>query len=367
MVSSRARVARSHEARVASYSTVSTALALLSDRQLRGFVDDAPVLGTGIGGQSKLVDVGGTDVGKTPVFVKQVPLTDRERHPDNVMSTANVFGLPTFYQYGVGSAGFGAWRELAAHVMTTNWVLAQQCESFPLLYHWRVLPGLSSASADSMGLSRRVEYWDGSPAVRERLEALAGATATVLLFLEYIPQNLHEWFPAQLEAGDDAADAACAMVERSLRVDVPFMNANGLWHFDAHSRNVLTDGQRCYYTDFGLATSPRFTLSPAERDFLDAHQSYDECYTVTLLVRLVATVAGVVDRDELIRHVAAGGEPGTMPERAAAIIKRYAPVAVVMNQFFDRLFHESRNITYPKADLDQARAVSGLGPSRTVA
>jgi hypothetical protein len=37
-----------------------------------------------------------------------VPLTDLEQLPQHFMSTANIFGLPLSYQYGVGSAGFGA-------------------------------------------------------------------------------------------------------------------------------------------------------------------------------------------------------------------------------------------------------------------
>jgi hypothetical protein len=73
------------------------------------------------------------NIAGAPVFVKRIPLTDLERHPHNVMSTANVFGLPTFCHYGVtanGSPGFGAWRELAANAMTTNWVIAKQTEAF---------------------------------------------------------------------------------------------------------------------------------------------------------------------------------------------------------------------------------------------
>src|SRR5262245_16706023 len=107
----------SHAARLARYDAVATSLALLSDRRLAALVDGAPLVGSGIGGSAVSLEIDGT-----PVFAKRVPLTDLERRPDNVMSTANLFQLPTFYQYGVGSAGFGAWRELAAHQMTTNWV-----------------------------------------------------------------------------------------------------------------------------------------------------------------------------------------------------------------------------------------------------
>src|SRR5215475_7490938 len=103
----------SHQARLARYGEVSTALALLSDRRLGRLVDEAPVVEAGVGGTSVLLDIAGA-----PVFVKRIPLTDLERHPHHVMSTANLFEIPTFCHYGVvayGSPGFGAWRELAAN------------------------------------------------------------------------------------------------------------------------------------------------------------------------------------------------------------------------------------------------------------
>lgn len=41
------------------------------------------------------------------MFVKRVPLTDLERRPENVRSTANLFELPLFCHYGIGGPGFG--------------------------------------------------------------------------------------------------------------------------------------------------------------------------------------------------------------------------------------------------------------------
>jgi len=99
-----------------AYATASSHLALLSDSALERMVDQAPPGTPGIGGTSASVEVGGVRV-----FVKQVPVTGRELLPGNVRSTANLFGLPGFYQYGLGSAGFGAWRELAVHTVTTSW------------------------------------------------------------------------------------------------------------------------------------------------------------------------------------------------------------------------------------------------------
>lgn len=80
----------SHGARLTAYGAVSTALDLCSDRALRELVDTALPLGSGIGGTSALAEVAGT-----PVFVKRVPLTDLEREPENVRSTANLFELPS--------------------------------------------------------------------------------------------------------------------------------------------------------------------------------------------------------------------------------------------------------------------------------
>jgi len=175
--------------RLAAYSAVSSSLALRSDRGLGELLDSAAPLGSGIGGRSALLDVAGT-----PVFVKRVPLTDVELRPDHVRSTANMFGLPLFCQYGVGGPGFGAWREAAVHTMTTDWVLSGQYQGFPLMYHWRVLPDTAPALAQELAdVDRAVSHWGGGPEVRRRIEAMAESRACLVLFLEYIPQTLHEW------------------------------------------------------------------------------------------------------------------------------------------------------------------------------
>lgn len=156
-----------------------------SDRRLDELVDAARPHGSGIGGRSALLKVGGK-----PVFVKRVPLTDMERLPEHARSTANLFGMPTFCQYGVGGGpGFGAWRELAVHTMTTNWVLGGQYQGFPMMYDWRVLPGTAALPEELADVDRVVAYWGGSPEVRRRIEALEQSSASLALFLEYIPSD----------------------------------------------------------------------------------------------------------------------------------------------------------------------------------
>jgi hypothetical protein len=361
-----------HGARVVRYGDVSTTLALLNDHQLGRLVDEAQAIGAGIGGTSALLKIAGV-----PVFAKRIPLTDLERDPDNVMSTGNVFGLPTFCQYGVvayGASGFGAWREFAANVMTTNWVLAKQSEAFPLMYHWRVLPGAAPLADELADIDRVVAYWDGSAAVRRRLHALGQASASVVLFLEYLPQNLDAWLTSQLAVGPDVVAAACDMVQRCLLADIAFMNANGLVHFDAHFRNVLTDGDRLYFADLGLATSPRFDLSTDERDFLALNASHDTGYAVRELLNwIVANVVGIaapetggpVERYDYIRRCAAGARPAGAPEPVAELISRYASVVAIMNDFYWDVFGVSRTTPYPAQEIAQAMAViPGFGLHR---
>lgn len=337
--------------RPAAYSAVSTSLALRSDRALGEMVDSAAPLGSGIGGRSALLEVAGT-----PVFVKRVPLTEVELRPDHVRSTANVFGLPVLCQYNIGGApSFGAWREAAVHTMTTNWVLSGQYQGFPLMYHWRVLPDTAPALPEELAdVDRVVSNCGGRPEVRRRIEALAESPASLVLFLEYIPQTLHEWLTEQVRVGDEAIGRACVLVERELEAGTSFMNDRGLLHLDAHFGNILTDGRRLYFADYGLALSSRFDLSPAEADFFETHRTYDRAYALSYLVNwLITGLYGYerAEREALIRACAEGARPPAGPPEVTATLVRHAPLAAVVTDFIGRLEHESRETAYPLAAI----------------
>jgi len=154
---------------------------------------------------------------------------------------------------------------------------------------------------------------------------------SVALFLEYIPQNLHQWLSEQMDAGGEAADRACAMVERELVAGISFMNSRGLLHFDAHFENILTDGRRLFFADYGLAISSRFELSQDEADFFERHQTYDRCYSVTYLVNwLVTALYGYQREDQegryaLVRAYARASAPPESqrrPQRSSPVTRR---------------------------------------------
>ncbi|MEV6210274.1 protein kinase family protein [Kitasatospora sp. NPDC051914] len=345
-----------YAARLAAYGTVATRLALLSDRRLGDVVASASSVGSGIGGRSAELDIDGRRV-----FVKRVPLTDVETRPENVRSTANLFGLPMFYQYGVGSAGFGAWRELAVHTMTTNWVLGREYEGFPLMYHWRVLPDSPPGGfVDEFGgIDGAVAHWENSRAVRERLEAVGRASHSLVLFLEHVPQTVGAWLHGQQETAAPAVDgSAYSWVEDSVARGAAFMSSRGLVHFDAHFRNLLTDGRLIYFADFGLALSSGFELSAAEGRFLSDHLTYDRHYTASHLLHhhLVDRLRGGTEAGVFLQEWIAGRRPeGVLPE-VAAIVERHARTAVVLEGFHRRLLTESKRTPFPVAELNRAAA-----------
>jgi hypothetical protein len=158
------------------------------------------------------------------------------------------------------------------------------------------------------------------------------------------------------------------MLQRHLPADIAFMNSHGLLHFDAHFRNILTDGHRLYLGDLGLATSPRFDLSADEQNFATRNLSHDAGYAVMELVNwLVTNVVGVavpdsggpVDRNTYIRRCAAGTQPANVPAPVSTVISRYAPVATVMNDFYWKLFGDSREAPYPTEEIARGMAVIG--------
>ena len=337
-----------------TWSRVQALLAGLDDTELAALLRSASELGTGIGGQTlRLV------VDTTTVFVKAVSLTAVETRAANLRSTANLFGLPTYCQYNVGSPGVNAWRELEALERTTRWVLDGDAAGFPLLYHWRLLPGEPPPpEPEHADLDAAVAYWHQAEGVAHRLAAIRASTTALVLFLEYQPHRLDTWLRARLAAGGAAAVEAIELVDATLLAPVVWMNQHGLFHFDSHLANLLTDERQVLVTDFGLATARDFALDVGERRFLERHRLHDPAYTVTKFVNfLVTELTGITDprvRDAYITEHVSGPGPGGLPPAAEAIVRRYAPVAELINAVYWQLFTVRRDIEFPTADLQRA-------------
>ena len=336
--------------RIKKFQTASDRLNDLSDDDL------LKLLAQGVKIDSSWANAQQIDIDGTTVFVKQVALTDLEKLPENMRSTRNMFDLPLYYQYGVGSAGFGVWRELAAHIMTTQWVLSDECPNFPLLYHWRILPAPKHETMDTeslKSLEENVKYWNGSLAVRRRLEALHDASSRIALFLEYVPYQLESWLRSEFAKGDSAAESASRMVLTNLEEVCDFMQSKDFVHFDAHFENILTDGQRLYFADLGLALSSEFELSNAERDFLKVHHNYDTYYTITHFINaMIVNLFEKGNQQSVLHEYACGQGNRTLSPFLQKTLMRYAPLALEMIEFQHKLRTVSKTTPYPVNKLD---------------
>ena len=336
------------DVRIDRHRKLSAFLSSQNDVELARLVDTVQISSVGVGGAAGVIRVYDNRLNGVPVFTKRIPLSVREIA--EVGSTSNHFDLPTFCQYGIGGPSFNAWRELATNLVVTDAVLAGETQSFPMLYHWRILPGRSPVAAEHADIDS-VHTAGASREVRTRLEALAAAPCSLVLFCEYIEHPISNWL-------EDNPSAKAAEVERQFSEIVAFLRDRQLLHMDGHFGNMRTDMERIYLTDFGLATSPHFDLSTAEHDFVRRHATHDADYAAMLLVNwLVTEVCGVprptsggpVARNQYVRRCATGHIPGDVTPEVAAIVTRHAPAAARMNDFYWRLFDGDFDPPYPQA------------------
>ena len=275
------------------YSQLSSQIALLNDAQVRGLLDNTQSQ-NGWGKTQTL------ELGPSKVFLKRIPITDLEYA--NQFSTRNLYDLPMYYHYGVGSAGFGVFRELVTHIKTTNWVLEGAADSFPLMYSYRILPTSGEkAEIDQESHQQYAGYWGGNANISQYLIDRASAKYELVIFLEHIPYTVGEWLPKNLSK-------ASRLLE-DMREALTVLRNNGVLHLDAHFHNIVTDGEQFYLTDFGLALDRAFEMNAEEADFHSRHTDYDTAQFLTGLGS---------------RHQQNG-------------LTEYFPIAAVMNGFYSDL------------------------------
>ncbi len=334
-------------ARRARYAKLSTELAHLDDAALRSLVG-IPAGDSGWGA-TRIVELAGDRV-----FVKIIPLTDLEQA--RAYSTRNHYRLPPYYQYGVGSAGFGAWREIISYLKTTNWVLEDAIATFPLTYHVRVLGRVARAGVGTgpPDLEQYVRYWNSSRGVERFLTERAGGTYEALIFLELLPYSLTDWLAIR--------PADTTRLVGQLCDTVAFLRGQGIVHFDAHLGNLMTDGEHVYLTDFGLVLDARFTLTTREREFLDRHRLFDLGEILSgfapQLVHWyrslpaaeraeVRALIGADGEDEIQRHLVRGAERLTGLAHPTVIdaVVRHRDIIEFMIDFFTAMQKNRRKNT----------------------
>lgn len=322
---------------------MSSYLAGLDDQSLAGLLQRSGAEEEGFGGRTSQLTVG-----KAKVFCKLVPLTILEAQPENHKSTANIFQLPSYYQYGIGSVGFGAWRELAAHALASDWVVSGKQEQFPLMHHWRVVKLPSVASVESEAeeyLTHAAAHGNDESAIRERLRSLRASTSHIAIFSEHFPETLSEWLVEQLQSDALSASAAIWFTEEKAREVLEFMRSRNFVHFDAHLGNILTDGNRLYFADFGLAMHDSFDLTHDERSFLTSHTGYDRARFASSMVHTICrAMPGKEAWSEKLSNLNLHAK--SLPPAAIAALQRYAVAAKYIGQFAQALINTNRHAKF---------------------
>ncbi len=322
------------EQRRADYEKVSKKIKELGDEVVAEMLKNATQIHSGIGGTAVKLEIEGV-----PIFAKQIALTDLEMA--NPESTKNLFNLPTYYQYGVGSAGFGAWRELAAHKITTDWVLNNECPNFPVMYGSKILPKEKAPPMNHKEeelFDGQIKYWGNSAEIRNRNAEIRNSTNSLVVLMESIPQTLASYIHPQASNGNTKSPDM-EMVQRDLKSTCAFMESKSMIHFDAHGGNILTDGERLYFADFGLATSLDFDLSKAEKEFFEKNRGYD---------RSLATAC-------LCWHPCAeSGEPLPILPEVAKVSNRYQSVSQRYSLFTGSLRDDlTKTTAYPMEEMQK--------------
>jgi hypothetical protein len=337
--------------RLQTYSVISAQLKMLSDESLLALLEEAKPLHVGIEGKSfELI------LGEHRIFVKRIPLSAFEMTPENSRSTTNIYKLPLFCHYGIGGPGFGAWRELAATQRASQWVLSNQCENFSLLYDWRLVPVPAAKAMNDEQLEtleKQVQFWENSDSVRDRYIAIHNPAAEIIMCLEFVPQTLLSWVMDRYKLGNKTFDESLIFIEESLSQTITFMKQQGLLHFDTHFENIMTDGHRLFFNDFGLALSSDFELDEDEARFFSDHQDYDICrasigFTHALVTSALEGKAWKENLRMLLRT-----HSGELTPTAYSLLTKYGPLAIEFSEFSQELMNESRRTPYPAQQLSR--------------
>ena len=209
-----------------------------------------------------------------------------------------------------------------------------------MIYEYRLLPILSKKILSTYEINDYIEYWGNSNSIRSKVKETNNTKTSITVFLEYIPNTLNLLLEEKLQAGDESASKTISMIENDLNSTIEFMKKKGMVHFDATKNNLLTDGQRLYFADFGLTLSSTFNLSKKERDFFDKHQTYDKCQAIWFTYGKIHNVYQSMSKLVKVNSI--------KPKKVKEFFKCYHSIANRMEKFFIELrTDKSKTVPYP--------------------
>lgn len=203
------------------------------------------------------------------VFMKKIPLTTLEYN--NMFDTSNLYNLPTFYNYPIGSAGINCFRELTMHIKTTNWVLEGKIKNFIMMYHYRIIKKENHIIDDIQkeNINKKVETkWNGNKNIKKYLIERLNAPYEIIVVMEYFPITLNEWLKQDI--------TNVYSYKKQIYPLLNFLQEQHVIHFDSHSKNFVVSKEGIIYMiDFGLVLDLEFNLTKEEIKFFNKNTMFD--------------------------------------------------------------------------------------------
>ncbi len=336
--------------RLQRYYSISQKIKKFSNAEIQKLLLTAKPLHVGIDGKTFELSLDFQNI-----FVKKIPLSELEMRSENWLSTANLYQLPLFCQYGLGAPGFGSWRELFSNQQTTQWILEKSSESFSALYHWCILPAENSDSPSNEELEKteaHIDFWENSDSVRRRYQAIQNPQGEIVLFSEFIPVTLIDWIKTQ-HSNAGSFEMALDFVDQKLLKTIEFMQSQNFLHFDAHFENIMTDGKNLYFNDLGLSLSKKFSLQKEEVDFFQAHKNYDCARSAVGFMHAIIVSACGSDNWKLKLREEVQSEKSSLSEKVRFYIQKYGPLALLMLEFSEKLKTESKTTPFPLNEVER--------------
>lgn len=195
--------------------------------------------------------------------MKKIPLTTLEYN--NMFDTSNLYNLPTFYNYPIGSAGINCFRELTMHIKTTNWVLEGKIKHFIMMYHYRIIKKENHIIDDIQKVETK---WNGNKNIKKYLIERLNAPYEIIVVMEYFPITLNEWLKQDI--------TNVYSYKKQIYPLLNFLQEQHVIHFDSHSKNFVVSKEGIIYMiDFGLVLDLEFNLTKEEIKFFNKNTMFD--------------------------------------------------------------------------------------------
>ena len=290
------------------------------------------------------------------VFMKKIPLTTLEYN--NIFDTFNLYNLPTYYNYPIGSAGINCFREITMHIKTTKWVLEGKINNLIMMYHYRIIKKENNIidEIQKENINKNVSTkWNNNKNIKNYLIERLNAPYEIIVVMEYFPITLNKWLKQDLKN----VYSYCKQIFPLLN----FLQKQRVIHFDSHSKNfVVSKEGLIYMIDFGLVLDLDFNLTKEEIKFFHKNTLFD--YGACIMSIMIPLLDHIKDIDNYntgniindIKMIYDNSneicENLNLPKKYIKIIEKYKNYDFIIQNFLVKLSQNKDTIFPNKKFID---------------